>query len=94
MTRAVLDAAPEIAAADDDAHLNAHLGAALDSLAYAGDKIEVEAGLFLAGKGLAAYFNKYSFIHWFRHGISPLSNIKYAHNNYTHNHEEDRPVVL
>ena len=59
---AILDAAPEVAAADDDADLGAHFHAALDGLADRTDKGKVIARFFLGGKGLAADLDKNSLI--------------------------------
>ena len=67
---AVLDAAPEVAAADDDADLHALLRRSLDGLADPGDKVEVKAGLLLAGQGLAADFDEYAMIAIFSSSLS------------------------
>ena len=55
---AVLDAAPEVAAAHDDADLHAGLDTFLDDVAHAADYIEVEAPVLLARERLAADFQK------------------------------------
>ena len=59
---AVLDAAPEVAAADHDADLGAKLYAALDLLADGRDKRKVIARFFLGGKRLAADLDENSLI--------------------------------
>ena len=51
---AVLRATPEVAAAHDDAHLNAQLGAFLDGVCHFVDDVEVQATPFVAGQGFAA----------------------------------------
>ena len=51
---AVLGAAPEVAAADDHADLHAELAAFLNRVAHAGDHIEIQTGLLLAGQSLTA----------------------------------------
>ena len=65
LPRAVLDAAPEVAAADDDGDLCPLLGCAPEHLAHRGDEIKVIAGLFLAGQRLAADLDEYAleFVH-------------------------------
>jgi len=72
---AVLDAAPEVAAADDDADLHAHVGAGLDGRADPVDDVEVEAAALPAGEGFAADFQKYAFINrFFIHCNSPFQS--------------------
>ena len=60
MSRAVLYAAPEVAAAYDDADLNAAVNAALYRAADSCHKVEVIAGVLVGGKRLTAYFYKNS----------------------------------
>ena len=59
---AVLDAAPEVAAADDDADLGARFHAALDLFANGRDKGKVIACFLLGGKRLAADLDEDSLI--------------------------------
>ena len=59
---AVFHAAPEVAAADDDTHLNAHLVAALDDIAHLGNNVEVEAEVLVARQRLAADLEQHALI--------------------------------
>ena len=61
----VLDAAPEVAAAYDDAHLDAHVHAALYRLADLADDAEVKSGLLLSRKRLAAYLEQNALVNGF-----------------------------
>ena len=54
LSGSVLDAAPEVAAADDDADLGALLGGLFQHLAHGGDEVKVKAGLLLPGQRLTA----------------------------------------
>lgn len=65
---AVLDAAPEIAAADDDAHLHTGFDALLDDVADTADHIKIQAAVGVARQGLAADFQKYAAILRLVHG--------------------------
>ena len=59
---AVLDAAPEVAAAYDDADLDAQREAFLHRLAHGAYDAEVQAGLLVARQGLAAYFYQHALV--------------------------------
>ena len=68
----ILDAAPEVAAAHYNPHLDASLTAFLDHIADSADHIEVQAAAGIAGQCLSADFQQDSFILRFRHSeISP-----------------------
>ena len=56
----VLDAAPEVAAAYDDADLHAHIHAALHRLADLADDAEVKSGLLLPRQRFAAYLQQHA----------------------------------
>ena len=62
MARSVLNTAPEVAAADNDADLDAHLNAAFHGLADLGHELKIKAGLVITGKSLSAYLDKHSLI--------------------------------
>ena len=64
---AVFHAAPEVAAADDDAHLNAHLIAAPDDVAHLGNDVEVEAEVLVARQRLTADLEQHALILELRH---------------------------
>ena len=92
LARAVLDAAPEVAAADDDANLDAHLRALFDRSADLGHKVEIEAGMLLPGESLAAYLEYDALVNRI-HIASPLY-IKYAHYHDADNDREDAQIML
>ena len=71
---AVLQAAPEVAAAHHDAHLDAQLDTALDHVAHFADHIKVQPPGRLPRQGLAADFQQYSFILRILHGNPSLRN--------------------
>ena len=50
----VFHAAPEVAAADDDAHLHAQLRARLDNVAHLTDHVKIQSRLLVTGKRLTA----------------------------------------
>ena len=62
VTFAILHAAPEVAAADDDAHFNAHLAALLDYVAHLGNNIKVETKMLVACQRLAADLEQHALI--------------------------------
>ena len=62
---AVFHAAPEVAAADDDAHLHAQFGAGLDDVAHLTDDAEVQSRFLLTGQRLAADLEQDAFIFGF-----------------------------
>ena len=68
---AILHAAPEVAAADDDAHLYAHLHTLADHIGNTVHHIKIEAELLLACQRFAADLQQHTFI--FRLVHSPLS---------------------
>ena len=51
---AVFHAAPEVAAADDDAHLHTQLRARLDDVAHLTDHVKIQSRLLVTGKRLTA----------------------------------------
>ena len=69
---AVLDAAPEIAAADDDTDLHTGLDAPLDYVADLPDHIEIQTPVGVAGKRLAADLQQDALILRLVHGIPLL----------------------
>ena len=64
---AVLGAAPEVAAAHHQAHLDAHVQALLNDIADAADHLEIQAGALTAGQSLAADLQQDAFINRFCH---------------------------
>ena len=64
---AVFDAAPEVAAADDHAHLDAHGHALLDDVGHPAHDLEVQAEVLVAGQGLAADLQQHPLILRFVH---------------------------
>ena len=62
LVAAVLDAAPEVAAADNDADLTALLAAFLDHVADRADHIKVQTEMLVARKGLAADLDQYALV--------------------------------
>ena len=92
VNRAVLDAAPEVAAADDDANLDAHLRALFDRRADLRHKVEIEAGMLLSGESLSAYLEYDALVNRI-HIASPLY-IKYAHYHDADNDREDAQIML
>ena len=79
---AVLEAAPEVAAAHDDADLHAGLGTLLDDVADAADDVEVQPPVLVPGQGLAADLQEHAPIFDVAHTASPsrllLSILPYA----------------
>lgn len=73
---AVLDAAPEVAAAHHDADLHATGYALLDYVAHTTDHVEVQATAGLSGQRLAAQFQKDPLILRFTHTFNPF--IRYS----------------
>ena len=59
---AVFHAAPEVAAADDDAHLHTHVRALFDDVAHLGNDVEVEAEVLVARQRLAADLEQHALI--------------------------------
>ena len=59
---AVLDSAPEVAAAHDNAHLHAQLYTALDHVAHLADHIKVQPPGRVPGQSLAADLQQHTFI--------------------------------
>ena len=59
---AVFDAAPEVAAADDNAHLHAQFDALLDYVTHAADDCEVQSPVGVASQRFAADFQKHALI--------------------------------
>ena len=51
---AVLGAPPEVAAADDQTHLNAHVQTLLDDVAHLTNDLKIQTGMLVSRKGLAA----------------------------------------
>ena len=62
---AVFHAAPEVAAADDDAYLHAQFGAGLDDIAHLPDDAEIQPCLLLTGQRFAADLEQDAFIFGF-----------------------------
>ena len=58
LVAAVFDAPPEISAAHDDAHLDAHIHTLFDRCAYRADHIKVQPAASVSGQGLAADFQQ------------------------------------
>ena len=69
---AVLDAAPEVAAAYHNTHLDAQLDAALNHIADAADHIKIQATRGLSSQGFAADLQQHPLIFRFFHVLSPL----------------------
>ena len=67
---AVLHAAPEVAAADDEPHLYAHIHTVLDGIGHAAHHLKVQAEVLVAGQRLAADLNEYPFVFWLLHRIA------------------------
>ena len=67
---AVLHAAPEVAAADDDAHLHAHVHTLSDDLGHTAHHLKVQSEMLVACQRLAADFNKYPLVFWLVHQIA------------------------
>ena len=70
---AVSHAAPEIAAADDNAHLDAHVDALLDHVAHFADHIEIQAKMFLSRQRFSADLQQDPFILGRLHSVFPPS---------------------
>ena len=70
MSLAVLHAAPEVAAADDETHLYAHIHTVLDGIGHAAHHLKVQAEVLVAGQRLAADLNEYPFVFWLLHRIA------------------------
>ena len=68
---AILGAAPEVAAADDHADLNAHVQTLLDDIADIADHLKVQTAALAAGQSLAADLQQNSLIHRFCHFEKP-----------------------
>ena len=67
MPLAVLHAAPEVAAADDDAHLHTHFYTFLDDVSHPAHHLKIQANVLVACQRLAADLNEYPLIHWLLH---------------------------
>ena len=63
----ILGAAPEVAAADHQAHLNTHIQALLDDIAHLADDFKIQAGMLITSQSLAADFQQDSLINRFSH---------------------------
>ena len=59
---AVFHTTPEVAAADDDAHLHTHVRALFDDVAHLGNDVEVEAEVLVARQRLAADLEQHALI--------------------------------
>ena len=69
---AVLHAAPEVAAADDDAHLHAHVHASLDDVRHASHDLKVQTEVLIAGQRFAADLQQHPLEYWLLHRRSSL----------------------
>ena len=69
---AILDAAPEVASADDHAHLNAHVHAFLDDVGHTGHDLEVKAEVLVAGQRFAADLQQHPLKSRFFHPVPSL----------------------
>ena len=67
---AVLHAAPEVAAADDDTYLHAHVHTLSDDLGHTAHHLKVQSEMLVACQRLAADFNKYPLVFWLVHQIA------------------------
>ena len=67
LVAAVLYAAPEIAAADYDAHLNAHVDALLDRITHRGDHIKIQSTTSVTGQSLTADLQQNTLVFWCFH---------------------------
>ena len=74
---AVLDAAPEIAAAHYNADLHPQVDAPLKHIAHRVDHIKIQAKFFIARQCLAADFNQHPFINWLHVATLPSLNCLY-----------------
>ena len=72
---AVLEAAPEIAAAHHDAHLDTTVYTLLDHVAHAADHVEVQAPAGPAGQRLAAQLQKNPLVLRFAHTVISFEGI-------------------
>ena len=64
---AVFHAPPEVAAADDHAHLDAHGHALLDDVGHPAHNLEIQAEVLVAGQSLAADLQQHPFVLRFVH---------------------------
>ena len=62
VTFAVLHAAPEVAAADDDAHLHAHLDAFADHVGHLAHDVEIKTEFLVACQRFTADLQQYALI--------------------------------
>ena len=69
---AVLQAAPEVAAAHHDAHLHTLLGAAGHHAAHLFDHVEIQAAALFAAQRLAADLQQHALVSQLAHGSHPL----------------------
>ena len=69
---AVFHAAPEVAAADDDADLHAGFDTLFDHVAHAANHVKVQPAVRVARQCLAADFQQHPMIFWFAHAIPLL----------------------
>ena len=69
LAAAVLDAAPEVAAADHDADLHTGRHTLLDHVAHAADDVEIQSAVRVSGQRFAADLQKDAFIFWFAHNL-------------------------
>ena len=69
---AVLHAAPEVAAADDDAHLHAHVHASLDDVRHASHDLEIQSEVLVARQRLAADLQQHPLEYWLLHRCASL----------------------
>ena len=68
LVAAVLSAPrPEIAAADYDAYLNAHVDALLDRITHRGDHIKIQFTTSVTGQSLTADLRRNSLVFWCFH---------------------------
>ena len=66
---AVFGPPPEVAAADDQPHLNSHVQTLLDDIAHLTDDLKIKAGMFVSRKSLTADFQQDTMIYRFFHNV-------------------------
>ena len=71
LAAAVLGAPPEVAAADHQAHLDAHVQALLDDVANPADHLKIQAGVLVASQSLAADLQQHALINRLCHIEKP-----------------------
>ena len=74
---AVLHAAPEVAAADDHAHLHTHGGTFLDHVGHLAHYLEIQTEVLVAGQRLAADLQQHPFIFRFVHVLRSYASIPF-----------------